>query len=452
MPRRKKIQNNPEPKEEKSPRRFKKFSRLRGMKDILFDEYKYWDLAIKKASELAKVYGFERVETPVLESLELYERSTGKSTDIVTKEMYTFQDKNGEKVALRPEATPGLVRTFVENGMFNLPQPVKMFWLGPCFRHDRPQSGRYRQFHQFDLEIFGELSPIADALLILVAYNFFKELQIDTQVQVNSIGCSECRKTYVEKLVEFYKERGKRAKLCNDCKKRLVKNPLRLLDCKEEGCIEAREDAPQIVDYLCDDCKNHFIKVLEYLDEFDIAYNLNPYLVRGLDYYNRMVFEFWAADEADKSKGQMSLGGGGRYDDLIEYMGGRPTPACGFGLGMERTIMKIKDKNIPIKNDEDYIVFIAQLGDQAKRKAFLLFEELRKSGYRVRQAFTKDSLKVQLEDANRLGAKLTLILGQKEIMDKTILIRDMESGIQEIVDYKKINSEIEKRINNGKQS
>lgn len=429
----------------------KDFSRLRGMKDILFDEYKYWDLVIKKATELARAYSFQKIETPVLERLDLFEKATGKTSDIVAKEMYSFVDRNNERIALRPEATPSLVRAYIDHGMFNLPQPVKMFWLGPLFRHDKPQSGRYRQFHQFDLEIFGEENPIADILTILIAYNFFRELQIDVQVQINSIGCSECRKEYIDALLEFYKERGKRSKLCADCKKRILKNPLRLLDCKEEDCASVRDGAPQIVDFLCDGCKDHFIKVLEYLDELEIPYNLNPYLVRGLDYYNRTVFEIWPQEaeneEGRKTKAQTALGGGGRYDGLVELMGGRPTPACGFGLGLERTIITIKEKNIPIKKDSENLVFIAQLGDQARRKAMNLFEEMRRSGVKVRQSFTKDSLKAQLEEANRLGAKLSLILGQKELMDNTILLRDMESGIQEVIDYKKINMEIEKRLN-----
>ena len=504
MPRPKKIIN----KIKKPRTRKSKFSRLRGMKDVLPKEYKYWNLVIRKASELAKVYGFERIETPILEHLELYERSTGKDSDIVSKEMFTFIDKNGEKVALRPEATPGLVRSYIEHGMFNLPQPVKLFWLGPLFRHEKPQLGRFRQHSQFNLEILGEDSPVADAQLILIAYNFFRELQIEVQIQINSIGCSECRQEYITKLIEFYKERGKRAKLCFDCKKRIVKNPLRLLDCKEEKCIEIRSEAPQIVDWLCDSCRDHFIKVLEYLDELDILYNLDPYLVRGLDYYNRTVFEIWpsfveategkpsyaptdlpavqdfgrrgadgrapslklnatrdrpkpmasdealAGEEAAEDKPgyysrQSSLGGGGRYDGLVEQMGGRPTAACGFGLGIERTILKIKEKNIPLKQDEKGDIFLAQLGEQARRKAMSLFEELRRSGISIRQAFTKDSLKAQLEVANRLGVKYSLILGQKEIMDGTILIRDMESGIQEVIDCKKLVPEIEKRLSNG---
>lgn len=451
MPR-KKIDKTKEskPKKRESKKDQDKFSRLRGMKDVLFDEYNYWELVIKKATELAKAYSFRRIETPIIEKLALFEKSTGTATDIVSKEMYSFIDKNGDKIALRPEATPGLVRAYMDHGMFNLPQPVKMFWLGPIFRHEKPQAGRYRQATQFDLEILGEENPIADVLLILIAYNFFRELQIGVQVQINSIGCSECRPEYIESLVEFYKERGKRSKMCNNCKKRFNKSPLRLLDCKEEDCIEIRDEAPQIVDSLCDACREHFIKVLEYLDELEIPYNLNPYLVRGLDYYNRTVFEIWPTgeqeDNKDSKKDPLSLGGGGRYDNLVEHMGGRPTPACGFGLGIERTIMTIKEKNIPIKRDTGDYVFIAQLGDQARRRAMVLFEELRRSGYKVRQAFTKDSLKAQLEEANRIGARVSLILGQKEIMDNTILFRDMESGIQEVIDYKKVSSEIDKRL------
>ncbi|MCK5510847.1 histidine--tRNA ligase [Candidatus Parcubacteria bacterium] len=437
------------------PKRNNRFSRLRGMKDVLFDEYKYWDLIIRKASDLADFYGFQRMEVPILEKLNLYERSTGRDTDIVSKEMYSFIDKSGDKIALRPEATPGIARAYIEHGLFNKPQPVKTFWLGPLFRHEKPQSGRSRQHSQFNFDIYGEDSPVADAQLILIAYNFYKELQIGVQVQINSIGCKECRDEYIQKLTDFYKERGKRSKLCVDCKKRFLKNPLRLLDCKEKDCIEVREEAPQIVDSLCDACREHFIKVLEYLDELDVPYNLNPFLVRGLDYYNRTVFEIIPFEEEAEDENiflrQSSLGGGGRYDGLIEILGGRPTPACGFGLGIERTILKIKEKNIPLNKEEKNFIFLAQLGDQARRKMFILFEEMRRSGYQVRQAFTKDSLKAQLEESNRIGAKYSLILGQKELLDGTIIVRDMESGTQEVIDYKKIYSDIDKRLEAGKE-
>lgn len=431
-----------------------RFSRLRGMKDVLFDEGKYWNIIERKARDLAEIYGFKRIDTPILERTELYERSTGKETDVVSKELYSFIDKGGDKVALRPEATPGIVRSYIEHGMFNLPQPIKTFWMGPVFRYDRPQSGRYRQHTQLNLDIYGEENPVADSQLILVAYNFFSELQVNVQVHINSIGCDECRPDYIAKLTEFYKERGKRSKLCNDCKKRFLKNPLRLLDCKEEGCKAVREEVPQIVDFLCDGCREHFIKVLEYLDELGIPYNLNPSLVRGLDYYSRTVFEIVEVSESTMdedgnmiTKSQASLGGGGRYDKLIEMMGGRPTPACGFGLGIERTILKIKENNIPITENDGDVIFLCQLGDQARRKIFTLFEEMRRAGYIVRQQFVKDSLKAQLEEANRIGSRFSLILGQKELLDGTIIIRDMESGTQEVIDYKKIYSEIDRRLN-----
>jgi histidyl-tRNA synthetase len=456
MPMKASMARNQKPKEEKALKKNKRYSRLRGMKDILFQDQKYWKLLTDKAVGLAGYYGFQKIDTPILERVDLYERSTGKDTDIVSKEMYSFADKSGDKVALRPEATPGLVRAYIEHGMFNLPQPVKMLFVGPLFRHEKPQSGRYRQHTQFDVEMFGEESPVADAQIVHLAYSFFSELQINIQVQINSIGCPECRQEYIKKLSEYYKERGKRSKLCNDCRRRFTKNPLRLLDCKEESCQEIRAEAPQIVDYLCDSCREHFIKVLEYLDDLEIAYNLNPFLVRGLDYYNRTVFEIVAINEEtreeedgekeDEQSRQTALGGGGRYDNLVEKMGGRPTPACGFGIGLERVILRIKEMNIPLKEDEKNHIFLAQLGEQSKRKMMVLFEEMRRAGYRVRQAFTKDGLKPQLEEANRMGAKYCLILGQKELLDGTIIIRDMESGTQEVIDYKKIYSELNKRL------
>lgn len=437
----------------KKERKKTKFGKLRGMKDVLSEEHKYWQLLQKKAADLALFYGFNQIATPILEPLELYERSTGKDTDIVSKEMYSFVDKGGDKIALRPEATPGIMRAYIEHGLFNQPQPVKTFWTGPVFRHEKPQSGRLRQHTQINFDIFGDPGPVADAQLILLAYNFCSELQVQTQIQINSIGCAECRAEYVKKLVEFYKERGKRSKLCNDCKKRFVKNPLRLLDCKEEDCMAVREDAPQIVDFLCDECREHFIKVLEYLDEMEVPYNLNPFLVRGLDYYNRTVFELTPLLEGEEgeAKRQNALGGGGRYDGLSEVLGGRPTQACGFAVGVERIIMRIKELSIPLKEDNEDFVFLAQLGEQARRKMFVLFEEMRRSGFKVRQAFTKDSLKTQLDEANRIGAKHCLILGQKELLDGTIIIRDMDSGTQEVIDYKKIYQEVGKRIEESKQ-
>lgn len=451
------------------PKKNKKIRRLRGMKDILFSEYRYWDLVNKKARDLAEAYSFRSIATPILEKYSLFEEISGKNKDVVSKELYNFIDRSGEKVAIRPEATPGLIRAYLEHGMFNLPQPVKMFWLGPILRHTQPRNNPWRQQTQFDLEIMGEENAMAEAQLILIAYNFFSELQINVQVQINSLGCKDCRTEYSEKLEKFYKERGKRTKLCNDCKKNFVKDPILLLGCAESGCQEVREEAPQIVDFLCDSCRDHFIKVLEYLDELEVPYNLNPFLIREFKYYNRTVFEFNAVNESvnnyiqeqkiseakdesksnkhiDTGKKNLVLGGGGRYDELIENIIGKPTPACGFAIGMEQVIRKIKENNIPFNKEKQSLIFIAQLGEQAKRKVVVLFEEMRRAGYKVRQSFTQDSLKSQLDEATRIGAKYSLILGQKELIDGTIIIRDMDSGTQEVIDYKKIYSELNKRL------
>lgn len=428
-----------------------KFIRVRGMKDVLPEEYRYFDLVIRKASDLARSYGFKRVDTPVLEKLELFERTTGRTSDIVTKEMYSFVDKGGEKVALRPEATPGIARVYLEHGLFSRPQPFRTFWIGPVFRYERPQAGRYRQHNQLNFDIFGESGPIADVQLIQIAHIFCKELQINNEVQINSIGCAECRKAYLIELENFFKEKRSKSRLCNDCKKRLIKNPLRVLDCKEPDCIENLDEAPQIVDYLCPDCRTHFVSVLEYLDDLSIPYNLNPRLVRGLDYYTRTVFEIISLpnqedENSQKEEKSLALFGGGRYDKLLEQMGGHPTPACGFAIGVERVFTKIKESGMILKSENEKSVFVAQIGDQARKKAMILFEELRRNGFNLFQSFTKNSLKSQMEDANRENVKITLILGQKEVLDDTILIRDMESGVQEIVDYQKIVKELKKRF------
>lgn len=420
-------------------------ARLRGLRDLLPDEFKYWETVLDAAREIATAYGFMTTEIPVLEQLSLYERSTGRETDIVSKEMYSFADKDGERVALRPEATPGLVRSYIEHGLFNRPlQPVKLYWAGPLMRRERPQAGRYRQFWQADLEMFGEEGPAADAQMIVLGYLTLKQVGIEPHVHINSIGDPDDRAAFIKKLQEYLRDRKIRALLGADDKKRLQKNPLRILDSKDEGTQKALAGAPQMIDHLNDDAREHFVKVLEYLDEFDIPYTLNPGLVRGLDYYNRTVFEFWPDSEANAAQG--SLGGGGRYDGLVELMGGRPTPACGFALGVDRIVLRMKDQDITPAGEDAPDIFLAQLGDAAKRKAMVFFEELRKKGYKVAQNFVKDSLKAQLEQANKLGVKLTLVIGQKEVMDDTVLIRDMESGMQEVYDFKKVYEELDKRL------
>lgn len=439
----------PEPKEQQpkpvvAPRTKGTPQVVRGMKDILPQEQRYWTFIKGAADSLARAYGFEMIDTPIMEETSLFVRSVGTQTDVVEKEMFSFIDKGGANVTLRPEGTASVVRAYVNHGMFNLPQPVKLYYIGPMFRYERPQQGRYRQHHQFGVEVFGDDNPVLDAEVILLAHLFYKEIGVKSLVNINSLGCGDCRPAYREALVDYF--RAKRARLCEDCKRRLSRNPLRLLDCKEPGCVELREGAPQIVDSLDDKCKEHLMRVLEYLDDLQVPYVLNPHLVRGFDYYTRTVFEMMP-EEGDGT--QSALGGGGRYDRLVEQLGGRETPACGFGIGLERAILQMKAQEIEPPPERGLDVFVAQLGDSARRKAFVLFEDLRNAGVRLAGNFTKNSLKGQLEAANRLGARYTVILGQQEVLDETVLIRDMESGMQEIVDYKKTVNVLKKKLENG---
>lgn len=418
---------------------------LRGFRDILPGEHKYWRFLYKKMESLTASYGFERIDTPILEETALFVRAVGKQSDIVEKEMFSFIDRGGDNVTLRPEGTAPLVRAYINHGMLNLPQPVKLWYSGPMFRYERPQAGRFRQHHQFGVEVFGDGQAVLDAEIILLAHLFYREIGIKTSIHVNSMGCAQCRQNYLMELAAYY--RPKRNQLCEDCKRRLTKNALRLLDCKEPPCQPIKEGAPHIVDYLDEECKKHLTGVLEYLDDLQVPYVLDPRLVRGFDYYTRTVFEVLSADEPEGS--QTALGGGGRYDTLVEQLGGRPTPACGFGLGLERAILQMKQMNIEPKVDDRPDIFLAQLGDVARRKAFTLFEDLRNAGIHVAANFAKSSLKGQLEIANRMAAKYTLILGQKEVLDGTVLVRDMESGMQEIVDFTKSVAEMKKKLMRG---
>lgn len=426
----------------------KGFALLRGMRDILPKEELYWQKAYHTAEDISMAYGFGYLETPILEDASLFIRSLGRGTDVVDKEMYVFEDKDGSRVCLRPEMTASAMRAYINHGLQASPQPIKFWYYGPMFRHDRPQAGRYREFHQFGCETVGEKDSVVDAELIAVAYNFFRDLGINTNVHINSIGTLEDRQRYVVELVGYL--RSKRSYLCEDCKKRLVKNPLRVLDCKEEQCQPIIEEAPQIIDWLSEQSRNYFMKVLEYLDELEIPYVLKPTLVRGLDYYTDTVFEFYK-DEVVEGSAQSALGGGGRYDLLIEQLGGQPTPGCGFAIGIERVISALRKQNeeqgIHLPDGKEK-VFFAQLGEQAKRKALGLIENLRRNKIKVYHNLGKKSLKAQMELADKYKVLYTLILGQKEVQDGTLIIRDMESGIQEIVDQKKLKQQLEKKLLN----
>ncbi len=432
----------------------KTFQVMRGMHDVLPREEKYWKPLYHNAENLAEHFQFGRIETPVMEEAGLFVRSLGKGTDVVEKEMYVFDLSEG-KVCLRPEGTAPVARAFINAGMWNYPQPVKMWYWAPMFRHDRPQAGRYRQFYQVGFETIGVLDPASDAELILVAYNFYKDIGLPVEIRINSIGLPDERERYKAELANFY--RTKKSYLCEDCRKRLLKNPLRLLDCKEDQCQPIKDEAPQIVDWLSDSSKNYFMKVLEYLDELQVPYVLQPSLVRGLDYYTHTVFEIYPVlnelsdgeENKNNEKSQSALGGGGRYDLLMEEMGGRATPAVGVALGIDRTVAVLKqfaEKNILNLPKSNFDIFFAQLGDRAKGRALKIIEDLRHSGLKIGFNLFKSSLKNQLEIANDLKVGYTLILGQKEVQEGTIIIRDMESGVQEIVDQKKVENLVKRKL------
>ena len=429
----------------KAPRGVKTPTLLRGMKDILPKEEWYWLKLFGTAQSLARAYGYAYMATPIVEEAALFIRSLGRGTDVVDKEMYIFEDRDGTRAALRPEWTASVARAYIGHGMHTWPQPVKVWCLGPMFRHDRPQAGRYRQFHQFGAEALGERHPAVDAELIILAYNFLRDLGIKSQVQINSIGNREDRERYLVELTGYLK--SKRSYLCEDCKKRLIRNPLRVLDCKGEQCVMVIEESPQIVDWLSDGSKDFFVKVLEYLDELEVPYMLRATLVRGLDYYTDTVFELYEDGDVPPGGAQSALGGGGRYDGLVEQLGGRPTPASGFALGIERVISVLRRQYEAAGKDPTIgqtKIFFAHLGDQARRRTLALIERLRRDGIEVLHNVAKASLKAQLELAHKAGATHSLILGQKEVQDGTVIIRDMESGNQEVADQKKISLELQK--------
>lgn len=406
-----------------------------GMKDILPKEQPLYDSVFSVAEEYAKYFNFGKITTPILEYTELFEKGTGEFTDIVEKQMYNLRTKGGDHLTLRPEFTPSLVRSYIEHGMHSRPQPVKLFSHGPLFRHERQQAGRYRQFNQINFEVFGSDAPIIEVEVIYVMYSILEKLGIkNLLIEINSIGDKDCRADYKKALTKYLKKHENF--LCPTCKQRSKTNVLRVLDCKQEKCQNVVINAPQMIDHLCKPCHSHFQKVLEYLDQLGLPYNLNPYLVRGLDYYTRTVFEITCQDEA-----QQALIGGGRYDNLIRLFSRKDIPACGAAGGVERIVSLMKE---PEKKEID--VFLAQLGDQAKIKALKLMQEFKKAKIRVGESLDKDSLTNQLKTANKVGAKFTLMIGEDEAKKDVILIRDMKNGKQTSVKTKDIIKEVKKRL------
>jgi histidyl-tRNA synthetase len=434
---------SPNLKKENPKEVVRSFQAPKGMHDRLPADGLYWEKIEEAVKSLAKAYSFGRIETPVLENAELYSKTSGETSDVVEKEMYTLRTKGGDFFALRPEYTPGVSRAYLEHGMSRLGQPQKLFYFGPVFRHDRPQLGRFRQFTQIGFEAIGGVNdPIYDAEVITVMAELLTELKITNPIlKVNSIGCRVCRPNYKKQLVNYYKNHEK--ELCEECVKRLAANPLRLLDCKHDDCVALKEKAPSFLDKLCVMCSAHFKGVLEYLDEVAIPYELDQHLVRGLDYYSRTVFEFYAGGKEEEIG---ALIAGGRYDYLMETIGGHLTPAIGGASGVERLIavMKAKEIAVPVKHVKK--VFLAHAGELAKKKAFALLKELRRNGIPVCESLAKESLKAQLKVADKEGIELALILGQREIYENNVIIRDLRNGAQEAVLLDKLPDEIRKRM------
>ncbi|MGQ9546157.1 MAG: histidine--tRNA ligase [Dehalococcoidia bacterium] len=400
----------------------------RGTFDILPEEQAYWKYIEEKATSLCQLYGYQPLSTPIFEDAGLFVKTVAGGTDIVDKEMYIFADKSGQELALRAEGTAPVCRAYIEHGLFNLPQPVKLYYIGPAFRYERPQAGRYRQHHQFGFEALGEADPALDAEVIEMAQRFFNSMGLSRiSIHLNSIGCKVCRPRYLDILRRHYS--GYVDRLCPDCKIRLVKNPLRLLDCKRASCQEVAKTAPQITHYLCPQCQAHFQSVQKYLAAMSVPFQLDPRLVRGLDYYTRTVFEV----EPREKGGQSTLGGGGRYDDLIESLGGKPTPGVGFATGLERIILNLKKQRIEIPALAKPAAYIAYVGEEAKIEALKIASQLRQAGIAVTLGTGDKSLRRQMRQANSLGIDYAVILGEQELSERNAMLRDMRTGQQRTV-------------------
>ncbi len=394
----------------------------KGTKDVLpFESYK-WHYVERIARETADLYCLNEIRTPTFEHTELFLRGVGDTTDIVNKEMYTFLDKGERSITLKPEGTAGVARSFIENGLFNNAMPLKMYYITPVFRYENPQKGRLREHHQFGVEVYGGAGADTDAEVIKLAYTVLKKCGLSVKLYINSMGCPECRKKYNEALKGYFAD--KLDKLCPTCRERYYKNPLRILDCKEEGCKALCKDAPKIVDYLCDDCSSHFKKLQELLTDCGVAYEINPFIVRGLDYYTKTVFEF--VTTALGSQGTVC--GGGRYDNLISELGGTPTCGVGFGMGIERLLMLMEAENVVIPMHENVKLYIASMGDEAYKKAFEIASELRDKGVKAEIDHAGRGIKAQFKYADKIRAENVVTLGDNELLTGVAQIKNMADG------------------------
>lgn len=398
---------------------------IKGTKDVLPSEVYKNQYIEATCLTVAENFGYKEMRTPVFEHTELFQRGVGDTTDVVQKEMYTFDDKGGRSITLRPEGTAGAARSFLENGLSNEALPQKICYLTSCYRYEKPQAGRLREFHQFGIECFGATSPLADAEMIALAKQIFDELGVkDLHLELNSIGCPTCRAEYHKALKEYFASRVD--ELCDTCRDRLDRNPMRILDCKSPVCSEIAKDAPVVLDYLCDECKKHFEKTKSYLDAMNIEYIVNPQIVRGLDYYTKTVFEF----VADSIGAQGTVCGGGRYDGLIEELGGQHTPSLGFAMGLERLqlVMEAQGCEFPEPSRPD--LFIVAMGDKATLKAVEIAKDMRDEGYSVVYDLNGRSLRAQMKYADKINAKYNVVIGDNEVDTKSAVLKDMATGEQ----------------------
>lgn len=410
-----------------------KYNALKGIHDILPSDIYIWQKVEKTAKDIFSTYGFHEIKPPIMELTDIFIRSIGETTDIVEKEMYTFRDKAGRYITLRPEGTAPVVRSYVENHLYNLPSPQKFFYYGPMFRYERPQAGRFRQFYQIGAEAFGVLDPKIDSEILAMLKLFFEKLEIENlRFEVNSIGCEHCRPAYKKTLLNFFSDRIN--SFCPDCKRRFELNPLRILDCKVNACIQLRIGSPKIIEFLCKNCREHFEKFISFIELLNIPYIINPNMVRGLDYYTRTTFEVIC----DQLGVQSAIAAGGRYDRLVEEFGGPPTPAIGFAAGMERITSLIKswgNYNIPPLK-----VFIAVIGSHAEKKGLIIASSLRKHGIWAEIGYEGQSLKSQLRKANRLSAEYVLIIGDDEINLDKVKWKRLTDGEQGELSFDEINN------------
>lgn len=414
----------------------------RGTRDILPKEVYKWQYVEKKFREICALYGYEEMRTPIFEHTEVFTRSVGDTTDIVQKEMYTFTDKGDRQISLKPEGTAGTIRAFIESKLYADTQPTKLFYITPCFRYERPQAGRQRQFHQFGIEALGSDQPSIDAEVISLAVQFFSELGLkDLSVNINSVGCPHCREEYNKKLKEYLD--AKSDVLCETCLERKEKNPMRVIDCKNPTCKENLHDIPFMIDYLCDDCKDHFNKLQEYLREMDIKFVVDKTIVRGLDYYRKTAFEIISNDIGSQS----TVCGGGRYDGLVEQLGGpKGISGIGFGLGAERLLLTLENNNIEIENPKSTDIYIATIGDAAKTKSFGLIKSLRDNHISTDIDHLGKSLKAQFKYSDKINAKYTIVIGDDELAGDSATLKNMSTSEQTTVKISELVDELKKRL------